>query len=903
MSTLTLDRVTAEIARESEYFDVKELQIQTGQPAHNFLDVIVKELFDNALDAVETVGKSPEIIFNVYAEEEKNKLKIYIKDNGPGLKPELLNSILDYSIRVSDKVNYRSPTRGAQGNALKTIFGIPFALAKEAGKEADPIIIEACGKRYVISAWINPLGRVCIEKNEEEIGETIGTSFEISIYFDYYRYDIPPLQEWCYKFAVFNPHFSVKFFHFKRNSEIQQGNSEEWILVKNLNFYQKFSFPNEWKKFSPSDLTFIQWYDFDIFQKLLYSYIYSSNGKSNITLRDFVRQFKGLTATKKAKEICDNFPGVFRLKDLEGKKEEIKQLLDCMKDNTKPASSKVLGFTGKDHFEKFFKENFNIYPDRFFYCRREGITEGLPYTIEAVAGQGEKEGLLFHGINFSHTFEDPLCNNDFSFRVSEVSSNSLSGFVRSCYCLPGYTDVVIKNVSIALHIITPYFEVLDRGKTRLKVSREMAKDISEALWSVCKKFYEEGKRKEKDYIKAKKMKEKERKRRLREERFLEVSQKEAVYQTLPQAVKNASSDGDFPFSVRNLYYAIRPLIQPLIGEIDYDYFKSVLIEYQRECFPIKNLYYDPRGYLLEPHTKKEIPLGTREVADYTFPYYLYNKILYVEKRGLMPIFQSKSIPEKYDMAIVAGEGYPTVAIRELFARASKKENYKLFVLHDADFTGYNIARTLKEETERMPEHNIDVIDMGLMVKDVLEMGLPFEEFTRVNNLPSGLCLNEIEKEFFNGVIVMYRGHDEKKKPVYKCKRVELNEMRPEMLIKFVERKLEEHKATIKVIPPDEVLKERLESRYRKFLEERIKTQISYILDTSDLIPTIKEKIKEEYSPDIPDVKKQLSKNTYSPWEDIGDGKMSGFVNKSLEKIDFKKEVIEFLKAKEVTNYV
>lgn len=119
--------------------------------------------------------------------------------------------------------------------------------------------------------------------------------------------------------------------------------------------------------------------------------------------------------------------------------------------------------------------------------------------------------------------------------------------------------------------------------------------------------------------------------------------------------------------------------------------QTLLTEYQKLYEPIKELYYDPRGVLYEPHSGNSIQLGTREVADYIFPSWLYNKILYIGKKGLWPILKSARIAEKYDMAVIAAEGYATEAARVLFKNAQKDQNYELYVLHDADPYGYNIA--------------------------------------------------------------------------------------------------------------------------------------------------------------------------------------------------------------------
>ena len=54
--------------------------------------------------------------------------RIVVADNGPGLPAEVIDGVLDFSVRVSSREAYVSPTRGAQGNALKTMVAMPFVL-------------------------------------------------------------------------------------------------------------------------------------------------------------------------------------------------------------------------------------------------------------------------------------------------------------------------------------------------------------------------------------------------------------------------------------------------------------------------------------------------------------------------------------------------------------------------------------------------------------------------------------------------------------------------------------------------------------------------------------------------------------------------------------------------------
>jgi DNA topoisomerase VI subunit B len=109
-------------SRLGEFCGEKELIAQIGHAPEEWLLVIVKELIDNALDACEEAEIAPEI--NIEISTERGE--IVIADNGPGLPPETTGGVLDYSSRVSSREAYVSPTRGAQGNALKTIVAMPL---------------------------------------------------------------------------------------------------------------------------------------------------------------------------------------------------------------------------------------------------------------------------------------------------------------------------------------------------------------------------------------------------------------------------------------------------------------------------------------------------------------------------------------------------------------------------------------------------------------------------------------------------------------------------------------------------------------------------------------------------------------------------------------------------------
>jgi len=368
--------------------------------------------------------------------------------------------------------------------------------------------------------------------------------------------------------------------------------------------------------------------------------------------------------------------------------------------------------------------------------------------------------------------------------------------------------------------------------------------IGDAMFSVIKPIFKEGERQKRAASRPP--------RRTYYAPEPKVHQKDIVFRVLSRAIANAGSN----FSARDLYYATRPLAYAHRDwdedkELKYTYFSQTLLtEYQEHHGLIPGLWRDPRGSLHEPHTGKSIGLGTVEVANYQFPEYTFDKILYVEKEGEWPKLQAARLAERYDMAIASSKGYPVEAVRELFAQAEGGD-YQLFVFHDADIDGYEIARVLREATRRMPHHNVDVLDIGLNIADAVDMGLDPEPYYRKNGIPSTLRwrLTPLEREYFRGV----RGQ-----------RFELNAILPDTRrIEYIEEKLKENGVRGKVIPPDGALADKaiemflknhaawvdelVEEMFLEKLKEELAEEFKehYELDASSTRKGIEEKFKED----------------------------------------------------------
>jgi Histidine kinase-, DNA gyrase B-, and HSP90-like ATPase len=146
--TAQFQRTTFSTSRLLDFCSEKELTAQTGHDSDDWPLVIVKELADNALDACEEAGIAPVVEIRVH------EAGISVFDNGPGLPAETIKAVLDFAVRVSSREAYVSPTRGAQGNALKTILAMPFVLS---GGKHGLVEIKTQGERHRIDFAVDQL--------------------------------------------------------------------------------------------------------------------------------------------------------------------------------------------------------------------------------------------------------------------------------------------------------------------------------------------------------------------------------------------------------------------------------------------------------------------------------------------------------------------------------------------------------------------------------------------------------------------------------------------------------------------------------------------------------------------------------------------------------------------------
>ena len=223
MSVVAIQRTTFSTSRLLEFCSRKELVAQTGHEPDDWPSVIIKELVDNGIDAAEESGIAPVIRVTVA------RGKIRVRDNGPGIPPETVASILDFSTRTSSREAYVAPDRGRQGNALKTIIAMPFALSGEDGR----VEIVARGIRHEITFSVDRIAQQpVIDHQQHQLdGASVRTGTSITLHWPEFSCsdledagrDFLPLVQ---RFTDLNPHLSLCA------TWVDDDRREQWTLAR-----------------------------------------------------------------------------------------------------------------------------------------------------------------------------------------------------------------------------------------------------------------------------------------------------------------------------------------------------------------------------------------------------------------------------------------------------------------------------------------------------------------------------------------------------------------------------------------------------------------------------------------------------------------------------------------------
>jgi hypothetical protein len=354
------------------------------------------------------------------------------------LPTKVLKKSLDYMKRVSDKLFYISPTRGQLGNALKTVWAVPFVLNGERGQ------IEVWSQKlhHTITVELDRISQKPAIDYRNEADPSVKKGNLIKIHWPNLACLIESENDDLYKsmrnlvidYAAFNPHATLKM-----GDEVFEASDPHW------------------KKWKPTDPTSPHWYNTETLRTLIAGYISKEqNGGPGKTVREFISEFRGLSRPDKQKELPEKFKD-FHLRDFVRDRDidigRVKELLEAMKGLSAPPKPAILGVIGKEHLKKWLIDYEGITAESFNYVKIVGFENDLPHVLEVAFGIHENdendERSITTGLNWAPCLENPIEDLDY-----------LLGHLRIDESDP---------VSVIVHIARPRFGFVDRGKGRIEL--------------------------------------------------------------------------------------------------------------------------------------------------------------------------------------------------------------------------------------------------------------------------------------------------------------------------------------------------------------------------------------------------------------------------------------------------
>jgi len=440
-STKKIERLTFSTPRSADFCSESELTRQTGHGPKEWPLVIGKELVDNAIDACEDTETPPCI--EICVDQEG----IRVTDKGPGMSPEAVEKLTDFTQSTSSRRNYIAPTRGAQGNGLQTILAMPFVLSNEPGT-VEITSRNVCNELTFTIDSLTQVPQVNHRRGAAN-GKT-GTTLKIrwpnsacTILQD----SRPRFLQLADDFTFLNPHLSLAVDWFGERTEIAATNTSL-------------------KKWMPNWPSSAHWYTPEQFEQLLAAHIVHDAGAGRQrSVGDIVKDFHGLTGSAKRKAVLDA-TGLARTKlaDLvsndELRSDTVACLLAAMRANSKPVPPKALGLIGRDHLAQRFKE-LGCEMDTFEYKRVSGLNEdSLPYVLETAFASGRdvlSRRRLITGINWSPGIVNPFRT------LGDGRADGLDALLQEQRA--GSRE----PITVLIHLATPGAKFLDRGKSSINL--------------------------------------------------------------------------------------------------------------------------------------------------------------------------------------------------------------------------------------------------------------------------------------------------------------------------------------------------------------------------------------------------------------------------------------------------
>ncbi|GAA6614466.1 ATP-binding protein [Scytonema sp. NUACC26] len=702
--------------REFDFVRLDRLCRTTGRPAHEWDFYIIKELIDNALDADETVWRKKPTqtpILKVRIEFVNQQLFVQVS-NRTKFPVELIPDIFATHQYTSRKAFVKGLTRGALGNALKTLLGIPYALRNRVSgdwkPDQKPLSI-ICSQQeylpiYVVDTTKQNISFECQTRSFNKATE--GTI--ISVTLDYFEQEKPrtidEIKRLAYQYNLCNPHANFQW--------LVEVEGEEW----SVEYEASKNWSNKFRGTAP-----IQWYSMTAFQDLLgalHRKQVSNQQTDRLSVQTVCSYFGGfdnqdedienkdLTAT-----VAIKFRNIsLAVDDFES--DAAKRLYQIMCFHSPHFKSVQLGCIGLEHIRTVLTNNFSVNSKVFYEIATDkGDEPSLPFVIKAsVVALKEGSREIWTAINFTPTYNEPFLRRRLYTPIQLEKAVIGLRELLDAYGLDEDTPVIL-----FLHLICPNVESGEFSKTEIN-HLPFKQVIGEVLDRLLQGF-----------------------KQVQEEEELQLEK--AIYQALDDILNHVKHNERFVFD---------QLLEKLRTQLNQDSsfskwletpdalsrLRTYIINYQSSNTVLTQRVARPavETLALPLHPERYFFALAEHISPELLTQHHVNKILYIQVPELEPVIIENDWLCRMDMALLRNP--PKLdALRETIVQCVVGCDLPILILHNNDATGHERVKQIKAW---LNERNLDenrIIDLGLNSTD--SSSTVFQAMKLVELMPNDLA--------------------------------------------------------------------------------------------------------------------------------------------------------------------
>jgi hypothetical protein len=685
--------------REFDFVRLDRLSRTTGRPAHEWDVYILKELIDNALDADEVSWRNaPSQTPGLQVRVEYAAKQLFVEVSNRSVFPSnLIPEIFATQQYTSRKAFIKGLTRGALGNALKTLLGIPYALrnrvASDWSPDQKPLAI-ICGGYEYLPTYVVDTTQQTIEFKCRENPHKQKTGTTVRVALDYFEQEKPrtlaEIKLLAEQYRLCNPHVDFDW-------TVEVG-EEEWSVQYEANT----SWLTKFRGVAP-----IQWYSLTAFQDVLGA-LYRKQGAdaAGLSIETIGSYFAGFQAAEadssNAPTLMVNLLQDFGESSLAVEAFEgvpARKLYQQMCKLSPAFDSLQLGRIGKEHIRAMMTDALPVEGELFYEISRDvGDDPSIPFVVEAALvplKEGTRE--IWTALNFSPTYDDPFLRRRLATPIQPD---------KTVLGLREFLDIydIDEDIPVVLffHLICPNIESGEFSKTEIN-HLPFKQVMGELLDRLLTSFTQ-----------------------AREEQELQL--KQTIFKSLDGILEGLKENERFVFD--QLLEKLRaklsedPILASWLETVDAsDRLRSYITQYQSQNTVLTQRVARPTvGTLVLPvHPDRYFFVLAEHISQEILAKNHVNKILYVQVSELEPVIIENQWLCRMDMALLRTT--PKLDdLQDALIQCVVGSEIPILVLRDGDSKGGELIEQMRGW---LADRHIDtnrIVDLGLGVGDDLWQG-------------------------------------------------------------------------------------------------------------------------------------------------------------------------------------